>query len=79
MDFNKYCTQSLRNRNSAAWISSHEQTEDNPHIERIDATHLVLMFDSDNYTGGLGSHDIWYSVSTDNAASWSATAKHLIC
>ena len=48
------------------------QTEDNPHIERIDPTHLVLMFDSNNYTGGLGSHDIWYSLSADNAATWSA-------
>lgn len=47
------------------------ETEDNPHIERISASDLVLMFDSDNYTGGLGSHDIWYSLSTDNASTWS--------
>lgn len=49
-------------------------TEDNPHVERIDANNLVLMFDSDNYTGGLGSHDIWYSISTDNAVSWTTPA-----
>ena len=46
-------------------------TEDNPHIERISTGTLVLFFDSNNYPGGNGSHDIWYSLSTDNAASWS--------
>jgi hypothetical protein len=50
------------------------QTEDNPHLERIDANTLVLMFDSDNYIGGKGSNDIWYSISADNGASWSVPA-----
>ncbi len=49
-----------------------DKMEDNPHIERIDANTLVLMFDSNDYPGGLGSHDIWYSVSADNGTSWSA-------
>jgi hypothetical protein len=47
------------------------QTEDNPHLERLSDQSLVLFFDSDNYPGNLGSNDIWYSVSNDNADSWS--------
>jgi hypothetical protein len=47
------------------------QTEDNPHLERLSDQSLVLFFDSDNYTGNLGSNDIWYSVSDDNGGSWS--------
>lgn len=45
--------------------------EDNPHIERIDANNLVLFFDSEDRPGGEGSHDIWYSTSTDNGTNWS--------
>jgi hypothetical protein len=45
---------------------------DNPHVERIDAENVVLFFDSDNYPDGTGKLDIWYSVSMDNMASWSA-------
>lgn len=45
--------------------------EDNPHIERIDATNLVLFFDSENRPGGSGSHDIWYSITSDNGSNWS--------
>ncbi len=48
--------------------------EDNPHIERLDATHLVLMFDSDDRPGGIGLHDIWYATSSDDGTSWSAPA-----
>jgi hypothetical protein len=46
-------------------------TEDNPHVERLDATHLVLFFDSDDRPGGAGLHDIWYATSADDGASWS--------
>jgi len=45
--------------------------EDNPHIERIDALNLVLFFDSEDRNGTGNSHDIWYSVSSDNGNSWS--------
>lgn len=45
--------------------------EDNPHIERLDADNLVLFFDSEDRPGGLGSMDIWYSISADNGNSWS--------
>jgi hypothetical protein len=45
---------------------------DNPHVERIDADNVVLFFDSDNFPGGIGKLDIWYSKSTDNMARWSA-------
>lgn len=45
--------------------------EDNPHIQRINASTLVLFFDSEDRPGGAGGHDIWYAESTDNGASWS--------
>ena len=45
---------------------------DNPHIERIDSGNVVLLFDSDNFPGGIGKLDIWYAISTDNMVSWSA-------
>ncbi|MEO0096348.1 MAG: sialidase family protein [candidate division WOR-3 bacterium] len=45
--------------------------EDNPHVELIDDTTLVLFFDSEDRPGGEGGHDIWYSVSTDNGVNWS--------
>lgn len=44
--------------------------EDNPHIERIDPSNLVLFFDSDDRPGGLGQLDIWYSTSSDNGLTW---------
>ena len=49
-------------------------TEDNPHIERIDSSSLVLFFDSPDRPGGEGGLDIWYSVSSDNGNSWSEPA-----
>ena len=49
-------------------------TEDNPHIERISADSLILMFDSDNYPNGKGSNDIWYSISTNNGTTWNTSA-----
>jgi hypothetical protein len=52
-------------------------TEDNPHVERLDATHLVLFFDSDDRPGGTGTtglHDIWYTTSADDGVTWAAPA-----
>lgn len=49
-------------------------TEDNPHLVRINASKLVLFFDSDNLPGGLGDIDIWYSESNDNGTSWTVPA-----
>jgi len=43
-----------------------DSMEDNPHLERLDPTHYVLMFDSDDYVGGRGSNDIFYSLGTDD-------------
>jgi len=48
--------------------------EDNPHIERIDSSNLVLFFDSEDRPGGEGGHDIWYSTSSDNGTTWSTPA-----
>jgi len=45
--------------------------EDNPHIQRLTANRLLLFFDSEDRTNGLGSHDIYYSISDDNASTWS--------
>lgn len=47
-----------------------DHTEDNPHVERLDATSLVLFFDSDDRPGGSGAHDIWYTTSADDGATW---------
>lgn len=44
--------------------------EDNPHLERIDASTLILLFDSDNRPGS-GRHDLWYALSNDNGKTWS--------
>lgn len=49
-------------------------TEDNPHIERLSATDLVLFFDSNDRPGGIGLHDIWYTTSGDDGATWAAPA-----
>ncbi|HOF33271.1 MAG TPA: hypothetical protein PK624_04660 [Spirochaetota bacterium] len=49
-----------------------DYTEDNPDMENVGSNTIVLMFDSNDYPGGLGSHDIYYSISNDNGASWSA-------
>lgn len=48
-------------------------TSDNPHLERIDASHLVLFFDSAD-RGGAGALDIWYSTSADDGVSWTVPA-----
>lgn len=45
--------------------------EDNPHVERLDASRLVLFFDSiDRQAGRM--HDLWFTTSGDDGASWSA-------
>jgi len=44
--------------------------EDNPHIERLSPSHLVIFFDSKDRPGGLGGHDIWYAESWDNGITW---------
>lgn len=48
--------------------------EDNPHVERLDATHLVLFFDSDDRQGPGHGHDIWFTTSADDGAAWAAPA-----
>lgn len=45
-------------------------TEDNPHIERLTATSLVLFFDSDDRPGATGAHDLWYATSADDGTTW---------
>ncbi|NEN22368.1 T9SS type A sorting domain-containing protein [Cryomorpha ignava] len=50
------------NTSTAISIVSSIGAEDNPHIERIDATTLLLIFDRDRY--------IYYSLSYDNGATW---------
>ncbi|RMF63431.1 MAG: hypothetical protein D6743_10745, partial [Calditrichaeota bacterium] len=50
-------------------VRSDEQ-EDNPHIERLDASNLVLFFDSPR-PGGKGGLDIYLSTSDDDGATWS--------
>lgn len=49
-------------------------SEDNPHLERLDATHLVLFFDSDDRPGASGAHDLWVTTSADDGVSWAAPA-----
>ncbi len=46
--------------------------EDNPHLERINATDLILLFDNHFETGGTGDTHISYSISVDNGTSWGA-------
>ncbi|MBA3697470.1 MAG: exo-alpha-sialidase [Planctomycetes bacterium] len=45
-------------------------TEDNPHIERLDANNLVLFFDSGDRPGATGGLDLWYTTSPDNGTTW---------
>lgn len=45
--------------------------EDNPHLERISASELMLIFDNHHEVGGVGDTHISYSISTDNGVSWS--------
>ena len=49
-----------------------DTSEDNPHIERLDATHLVLFFDSEDRPGTLGARDIWCCSSADDGTTWTA-------
>jgi hypothetical protein len=50
------------NQTSAVAILSSAGQEDNPHIERLNDSSLILFFDRDRY--------IYYSKSTDNGANW---------
>ncbi|MDQ7063556.1 MAG: FlgD immunoglobulin-like domain containing protein [candidate division KSB1 bacterium] len=50
-------------------LANSDFVEDNPHFERLDGQSLVLFFDSDR-PGGKGGLDIWYTTSSDDAASW---------
>ena len=45
--------------------------EDNPHLERISASELILLLDNHYETGGSGDTHISYSISVDNGTSWS--------
>jgi hypothetical protein len=47
-----------------------DHTEDNPHIERLSATDLVLFFDSDDRPGTIGQHDLWWTTSADDGVTW---------
>lgn len=49
-------------------------SEDNPHVERVDASHLVLFFDSDDRPGASGAHDLWWTTSADDGATWAVPA-----
>ena len=51
-----------------------DYAEDNPCIEEPESGKLILMFDSNDYPGGMGSHDIWYSQSNDSGSTWSVPA-----
>lgn len=49
---------------------THTTTEDNPHLERLNANQLVLFFDSPDRVGGVGGLDLWYTTSNDNGVTW---------
>ncbi len=49
-------------QNSATPIFVTDGAEDNPHIERLNDTTLVILFDRDRY--------MYYSLSTDDGTSW---------
>jgi hypothetical protein len=51
-----------------------EYVEDNPHLEKINSNNWVLFFDSEDRPGGLGSHDLWYSTSSDGGMTWTGAA-----
>lgn len=46
-------------------------TEDNPHIERLSASQLVLFFDSPDRPGASGGLDLWVTQSNNDGLSWS--------
>lgn len=52
-------------------VNTDSTSEDNPHLERISANNLVLMFTSEDRPGGTGDIDIWVSESMDTGGSWS--------
>lgn len=50
--------------------------EDNPHLERLNANDLILLFD--NHGAGDPDTQISYSISNDNGASWSTPQVMLV-
>jgi hypothetical protein len=57
---------------SLSAVVNTDDTEDNPHIERLDANNLVVFFDSNDRPGNVGMLDIWYTTSPDNGTTWTA-------
>ncbi len=46
---------------------------DNPHIERLSATSLILFFDSEDKPG-TGDRDMWFTTSGDDGTTWTNAA-----
>jgi hypothetical protein len=54
-------------------LNTSAYAEDNPHVERLSPTDLVLFYESEDVGGTPNmAHKIYYSLSTDNGASWSS-------
>ncbi len=48
-----------------------EYNEDNPHIEKVGPNRWIIFFTSEDRPEGKGEIDIYFSISHDNAHSWS--------
>lgn len=48
-----------------------QYAEDNPCGVRIDAARIIVFFDSEDNPSNQGSHDLWYTIGTDDGTSWS--------
>ncbi len=70
-----------RNLNSNGTIFPPEinsiYNEDNPHIERLSNGSLIIFFERENHPQNLSPFNIWYSISTNNGATW-VEAKNLL-
>jgi len=53
-------------------VNEVEYNEDNPHLEKIGTDTLILFFTSEGRPETIGGIDIFYSMSYDNANSWSS-------
>jgi len=53
-------------------INGSQTTEDNPHLERITDSNLVLFFTSSDRPDTKGDVDIFYSETQDGGSTWSA-------
>ncbi len=49
-------------------VNEDDFTEDNPHLERVNDTTLVLFID--NHAGAGSESDIFYTISHDNGETW---------